>query len=389
MKLLFIGFNQTGVGTYWRMFHFARHLVQSGHNVTIIVTSPQRRRGIVTYVRDGINIVETPSLLVGSLRSGWDIWEIIHRIAWMKKFHFDLIHAFETRPTVLFPALFQKYIHKTPLFFDWCDWFGRGGSVEERRNRLQRIILRQVDTFFEEKFRHHAIGTTVICETLRQKAISLGRPDSEICLIRDGSSLEAFYPMDKQQARKALHLPQDVPIVGYLGAIYYRDAEFMSSAFDSVQSIMMDTKLLLIGYINQPIRMMVKNATDVIESGKIPFEQLNQWISACDVCWLPYLNTGTNRGRWPMKLNDYMAAGRPVVATAVGDVDTVMQKYPIGILTEPTAASFAQENVNLLNEPEKQRRLGENARKVAEEHFTWKQFSENLLAFYQSRLETS
>ncbi len=385
MKILFIGLNQTGVGTYWRMFHFARHLVQLGHQVTIITTSPNSSWGIKTISKDEVCIVETPSILRGALRSGWDIWEIAYRIAWMSGQQFDLVHAFETRPTVLFPALFQKHKHRTPLFFDWCDWFGRGGSVEERRSRLQRIILRQVDTFFEEKFRHHAVGTTVICETLRQKAISLGVSNDDICLIRDGSSIEAIYPLDRQQARQKLRLPDDVPLIGYLGAIYYRDAQLMCSAFDRVQSILPDAKLLLIGYVNQPVEQMVANSDDIVRSGKIPFEQLDLWLAACDICWLPYHNSETNRGRWPMKLNDYMSAGRPTVATAVGDVETVMQQHAIGVLTEPTAAAIAQATTDLLRDPEKQVQLGMNARAVAEEHFTWTQFSEELLTFYQSK----
>ncbi len=238
MNILFVGLNQSGVGTYWRMFHFARHLVQEGHAVTILSMSPQRRFGINSFTQEGVTVFETPDLLWGSLRSGWDIWDIVNRVVWMRQRRFDLIHAFETRPTVLAPALYGKYRQKTPLFFDWCDWFGRGGAVEERTSRIQRLMLRQIDTFFEEKFRHHASGTTVICETLRQKAIALGRPSDEICLIRDGASVEAIYPIDMQQARQSLGLDENRLIIGYIGAIYQRDAVLMADAFDMVCTVM-------------------------------------------------------------------------------------------------------------------------------------------------------
>ena len=100
---------------------------------------------------------------------------------------FDLIHAFENRPVVLGPMLYLQQTRRLPLVIDWCDWFGKGGSVEERPDSLAKTVLRPVETFFEERFRHRADGTTVINSVLRQKAIELGVAADSILLLPNGA----------------------------------------------------------------------------------------------------------------------------------------------------------------------------------------------------------
>src|SRR5210317_1368266 len=99
-----IVFNQTGKGTYWRAYHFARILAARNHSVTLISTSKQARNGVSYREIDGIHLVETPDAFTGSLRSGYDPWNMINRISWLRNRRFDIVHAFESRPVVIYPA---------------------------------------------------------------------------------------------------------------------------------------------------------------------------------------------------------------------------------------------------------------------------------------------
>ena len=135
-------------GAFWRALHFARHLVQRGYQVMLMSMSPQNRFQFQVYVDRGVTVVETPDLMWGPLRSGWDMWDCLRRILWLRGRDWDLIHAFDTRPTALLPALYFQSQHQIPLVMDWGDWFGCGGSVEERTNPFVRTVLRPVETFF-------------------------------------------------------------------------------------------------------------------------------------------------------------------------------------------------------------------------------------------------
>lgn len=386
MRILMITFNQVWRGTFYRALHFARSLVQRGHTVSLLAISHQERGRFRTRNVDSVTIVETPDLLWGPLRSGWDPWDTLARIGWLKGRQFDLVHAFEARPIVIVPALYMQRVRGVPLVLDWCDWFGAGGSVEERPNRLVRAALRPVETFFEEQFRTQADRTTVICSTLRDKAIALGVPPETILLVRNGADVEGLRPLDREESRCRLGLPASVPIIGYVGAIFYRDAQLMAQAFDRVHAAIPSARLLLIGNVTFDIRRMVDAPESVICTGFVNYADLNRYLAACDICWLPLCNSGANRGRWPLKLTDYMAVGRPTVATAVGDVAEVMQAHAIGLLAPATPADLALKVLALLADPERRAWLGHNARQVAENVFNWQLITTELERFYGQAL---
>ena len=66
-----------------RTLPIAQHLVSLGHEVTVMQVAKHRRFGIVEYEWEGVKIVETPDLLWGRLRTGWDIWSTLNRIFYM------------------------------------------------------------------------------------------------------------------------------------------------------------------------------------------------------------------------------------------------------------------------------------------------------------------
>ena len=138
-----------------RSLVMARHLAQRGHRVTIVATADYRRSGVVTSLVDGVRIIEAPDLLWGRLRSGWDVWGLLHRLRFLRTDAgpYDLVHCFETRPAIIYPAL--DYVHRRglPLLTDWNDWFGRGGLIDVLRPAWYRFFLGGVETYYEEAFR--------------------------------------------------------------------------------------------------------------------------------------------------------------------------------------------------------------------------------------------
>lgn len=387
MNILFIVLNWIGKGGYWRARHFGLDLAARGHTVTLIATSRHRRVGIRTSDLDGVTLVEMPDLFTGPLRSGWDLWNVLNRIVWVRKRKFDIVHAIQTRPTVLFPALYLKYVRGVSLVLDWSDWFGRGGSVEERSNPIMRALLRPVETFFDEKFRTCADGTVVICTTLREKAIALGVPPETLVLLPDGADTSRLRPINQLKARHRLGLPMDVLFVGHIGSIFPRDAELMAQAFDLVRKQVPTVQLLIIGYCPIEIRQLVQTPEAVIQTGFIEDRYVNDYLASCDICLLPLKDTNANRGRRPLKLNDYMAVGRPTVSTAVGDVAAIFKEEAIGLLAADEPESFAAQIVRLLQDPDLRIAMGQQARQVAKTRFSWARLTDELEAFYKRVLE--
>jgi glycosyltransferase involved in cell wall biosynthesis len=381
MKILLIVFNVIGRGTYRRAFQFGRHLAARGHFVTLLVTSKDLRTKFRTYEFNGLTIVETPDMLPGSLRSGWDIWNTFARIYWIDNKQFDIVHAFESRPTVIFPSLYALN-HGATFITDWSDWFGKGGSVEERTNPFVRLILRPIETFFENHFRHKAAGTTVICKTLFEKAITLGLPERRIRILPNGADIVNFHVVNKSEIRHSLGFSETDYIIGYLGTIFPRDAQLLSQAFNELVRIVPNSKLLIIGYCPIDIRKMVLYPGLVYQTGSVAEEALNSYLGACDICWLPLSNTGANRGRMPLKFMDYLSAGKPVIMTEVGDLAEIVNNEGVGLVTRVTPSDFALSTVELLIDSDRIRELSAKARWVAENRFNWNEITASLEDFY-------
>ena len=81
----------------------------------------------------------------------------------------------------------------------------------------------------------------------------------------------------------------------------------------------------------------------MIRTGPVDYATLARYLAACDLGWLPLRDSGANRGRYPLKLNDFMVAGRAVVATDAGDLGDLIRRKAIGlaVLDEPEALAEA------------------------------------------------
>jgi glycosyltransferase involved in cell wall biosynthesis len=354
-----------------------------------MATARERRAGIRTIATQGVTLVETPDLLRGALRSGWDLWNTLNRIHWMRDKQFDLVHAFEARPIVLFPSLYFRQKHQIPLIMDWCDWFGKGGSVEERPNPVIRTILRPVETFFEERFRTKADGTTVINHTLEVKAQELGVGAETILRLPNGSAPERFVQLDIPEARRITGLDAGAQVIGYLGSIFKQDADLMNQAFEYVIDLLPKAHLVVIGECPFDLREISRHPQAITQTGYVSEETMNAFLAACDVFWLPLRNTNANRGRMPLKLNDYMSVGRPIVTTEIGEVAEIVNREKIGYTSPDEPQPFADQTIRLILDSDNRETMGRRARELAETRYHWANITEELAAFYEKIIEKS
>jgi glycosyltransferase involved in cell wall biosynthesis len=373
MKIVMLTLNTIGRGTYLRAFKFASELAKRGHDITLIATKEKGRRGISEFSEDSVKIVAFPDLFTGALRSGWDPYNCLLRIAWLRDKKYDIVHAFESRPTVIYPALFLKN-KGTALVMDWCDWFGRGGAVEERPSWIIRSFLRPIETYFEEHFRDKASLTTVICSTLFERTRKLGQPEERLLLLPNGLDMPELRYIDLLTARKKLGIPQNEFLIGYVGASFQRDITLMEETFKMVVDKIPSARLIHVGRSNYLISHGFKYSDRIITTGNVDNFRLNEYLSACNICWLPLKNTNANRGRFPLKLSTYLAVGRPVVATRVGDIIPIFERYNIGLLSIDEPSAIAEKIVEIFHSPDLIAEQSKNAQELCRNpNLSWRQ----------------
>ncbi len=156
----------------------------------------------------------------------------------------------------------------------------------------------------------------------------------------------------------------------------------MAAAFNRVQHTLPEARLVLVGYFNREIEPLLDHPEAVIRTGWVTKDKMFQYLAGCDLCWLPMYNSGTNRGRWPGKLNDYMAVGRPTVATAVGDQAVLIPQHRIGLVTDDDPDDFAAHTVELLSDRDRCEEMGRMARCTGAEILSWETATESLIEIY-------
>jgi glycosyltransferase involved in cell wall biosynthesis len=383
MKILIVIFPQVKMGSHTRSSRYAYHLSRHGHDVTLVVTSPKNRGKVAVTCREHEVVqVEMPDLLPGSLRSGWDPWNLLNRLYWLRDKKYDIVHAIESRPVVVYPSLYMQS-KGIPLVMDWADWFGKGGSVEERPNPLVRTVLRPVETFYEEHFRTQADSATVICSLLRQKLIGLGMPEDKILYLPNGADLDRYKPLPVNVARSKTNIDPNIPIVGWIGAMFKKDAQLLVEAFNRLVEKVPNAHLLIAGYFNHDFKNLVSKPENLIFTGYLNDEDLNTYMSVCDLFWLPIVDSNANRGRFPFKLTHFMTMERPTITSPVGDIPDLFTGDEIGILTPDEPDGYVRHTIELLGQPERRRRMGINARKLAGDKFDWDTLTNNLEGFYE------
>ena len=376
-----ISYNNIGHGTYLRAFELARGLVKLGESVTLLAsTRDEQSTQIEETSQAGVHIAGIPNRI---LRAGWDPLNIIGRLKWIRNHHdFDVVHGFESRPAVIFPAL-RLMKAGVPLVLDWCDWFGKGGSVEERPNFLIRSILRPLETYFENHFRKVPRATTVICSTLRERTINFGVTPETIKIIYNGFNIPNFQPTEKTQARTFFDLNSEDFVIGYIGALFPKDAKLMEDSFSLTLDNLPNARLLHLGNSNYRLNINESYKQAIITTGPISEQTLMRGLSACDVFWLPLSDIPANWGRFPLKFSNYLAAGKPIIATAIGDSAKIIQFNKVGQTCEATPEAIACATNELAKNTSKRKSMAKAAINLSQKsNHSWEARANALLELY-------
>lgn len=257
--------------TVYRSHMMAKNLVQRNHQVTLMTIADQRRFRIKESNWDGVYTVESPDLLWGRLRSGWDLWDIINRIIYLTKdsHPYDLIHCFETRPATIYPGLYFSGKHKIPFLTDWNDWWGRGGIIDELRPRWYRYLFGGFETYFEEAFRTRGAGLTVISTALGDRAMKMGVPPEKICHIPGGAITDLFQPHSKEKCRQHVKFNAHGPILCFSSLDSHLDLELIIRSLIIVSKEFPAVKLIVTGntdnHVKDLIRILVAIQAGVVD----------------------------------------------------------------------------------------------------------------------------
>jgi len=388
MRILVLNPNLKGIGTYVRSFHFSRELARHGHNVTMITVSRDSKfHPRVYYKRDWVGqspqptnegpwvrVIEGPELGYKWL-PGWgsgplDIWLRVKEILTGE---YDVVYGFEYHPNVSWPVYLTKPLKRYRFYSDWCDWYA-GNS-----NRLRNWkIAHKIDGWMEERIRFPARKVTVISKALHDRARAIGIPESRIVHIPEGVDTDYIKPLPRQEMRERFDVLSDVPIV-LTGPDW--EIERSLNVFSAVLKWAPNAGLIVLGREYPPAVSKAQElgiARQVYFTGWVSDKDYPRYIACADVCFLSLEDTLLHRARWPAKILDYLAAGRPVVTNGVGEVLDLFTQRKVGVLAPYDTEAMAEAIAALLQDPDRRLYYGQQARRVMVEEWDWRVLGEQI-----------
>jgi teichuronic acid biosynthesis glycosyltransferase TuaC len=180
-----------------------------------------------------------------------------------------------------------------------------------------------------------------VSRPLAEAAAALGAPRDRIDVVPNGVDREVFRPSDRAEARRALGLPLEAPLVLYVGHVTApKGAGDLLEAFELLAGRMSSAHLVLVGdgaeleaYRARARRL----GSRVRFVGAEPHERIPTWLAACDVLCLPSWNEGM-----PNVVLEALASGRAVVASRVGAVSEVVTGPPHALVPPRDPAALAR-----------------------------------------------
>ena len=119
----------------------------------------------------------------------------------------------------------------------------------------------------------------------------------------------------------------------------------------------------------------------VVFTGHLSQNEVIDLLAASDVLVMPKIDHPMNHVASPIKIAEYLAAGRPVVSSNICEMDVILQHMENVLFCKPGNVEELAESIErVLNDAALQRKLAENATKVARLIFDYRACTKRILA---------
>jgi glycosyltransferase involved in cell wall biosynthesis len=232
--------------------------------------------------------------------------------------------------------------------------------------RLERWLLARADL---------VVSSAGLAERVHRIA-----PDTTVREWRFSGSVATLDPVEADAIRARLDIDAEQPVVLYSGTFEkYQGLNELLGAIPFVRAEQPRVVFVLVGADlsgnGATARLRDSGSLQVI--GRQPRSALAGYHAVADVLVSPRIY-GANL---PLKIFSYLAAGRPIVATDLPSHRTVLSEDR-AVLVSPNAEAIAQGIIELLDDPERAARLGEAARRYANEYLDWTKFVRGVRDLY-------
>ncbi len=365
-----------------RITYLAQELVKAGHEVKLVyhLRDPHMDESTARNRQD--YSFETTPFHRSSLKVFRHSLKM-EKLAWWA----DVVHFQKCSHYSSIPAIFAAYYHRRPVHYDWDDW---EQSIFEQDNhnplgswiyfqQMEKHLLKLVDT------------VSIASNGLRKLTERFSFPQDRVFFVPVGADLNVFsHFVDGSDIRQKHGWKGK--IVLYQGQI--SGANYVHIFIKTAKSIIsqrQDVTFVVVGGGDKlsEAKEMAQNLdvgerlvfTDIVPHVKVPY-----YIAAADVAVACFEDNHQSRCKSPLKVVEYMASGKAIVASRVGEVASMIGNC--GLLVDPEKPEAMADAVSkLLDDPELRDTLSGRAQERAKQTYSWYHSAQTLIEAYKKAIK--
>ncbi len=323
-----------------------------------------------------LDISEIPEFKLKSFYDANFLRQINACAKFIKQNKINVVHTHDFYTNIF--GMFAATLARVPV---------RIASKRETVSKTKNQLLIERQAF---RFAHKILANA---EAVKRFLIKTGVSAEKIITIHNGLDLERLTPspnLKREDILRELGLPTDekiqfVTIVANLRSDVKNHQMFLQSAkkvkenFGKVAFVLAGE-----GELTESLKNLAKDLGIEKETYFIGrCAQVAELLSVSDVCVLSSKSEGFSNS-----ILEYMSASKPVVATAVGGASEAIMEGETGFLVKSDDdEALAKRLIELLENPEKARKMGRKGRKLVEENFSLFAQLEKTLKLYEQRLK--
>jgi len=279
-------------------------------------------------------------------------WRAVRQIEeYIQEDGVDLVHTHGYKAD-LYGYLAAWRCHK-PVVATCHNWVG-GTAALGIYNHLDRMVLKKFNAL------------AAVSDAVAHRLLAFGVPAEKIKTIANGIDVAAFERAQSLPLLKA----EGSMVVGVVARLdLQKGFEYLLRAARTLCKTFQGLQIVIAG--EGPDRDKIEDMiqqyglqSNVVLAGQQ--SNMPSVYAAMDIFVLPSLNEGL-----PMTVLEAMAASKPVIATRVGAIGSVIQDGENGLLVAPKDPEGLQNAIaGLLSDPERRRRLGDQAHAWVSQNYT-------------------
>jgi glycosyltransferase involved in cell wall biosynthesis len=297
---------------------------------------------------------------------------------------FDIVHACNP-PDLLLPVALPLRRQGAALVFDQHDLvpelyvskFGRRDLLYQLTRMLERLSFAMADVVISPN------------ESYRRVALTRGgQAEKDVFVVRNAPDLDRFTPIESDPKLKEGRQY----LLAYVGVMNKQDGvDHAIRALALLRKRRSDWKAIFVGDGDaaSDVRRLAEDlglADSVTFSGWQGDAEIVSLLSTADVCLSPEPSSPINDVSTLVKVAEYMAMSRPIVA-----YDLPESRFTAGeaatFVPSGDDQAFAARIDELLDDPEQRVAMGEAGRRRVERDLSWRVSERALLAAYARALE--